>query len=196
MASATPTSSVRSRLGWRLCIHATTRSPGGPARRRRRRIRHLLFEGMRERFVPDGTAHTKAAHHKSKFALRAAAMLHGGSTRAPRGGPMVTYRRLVVLVAGTARGLRPDRRRPHRTAVEAICRRLDADPGVTFAGDITQWRHRRVCRDADLDDRRSCSVPFWARDDVAGDGGGGGRCAAWSEVCRVASRNRRACGVC
>jgi len=38
----------------------------------------LEFEGIRERFLPEGIAHTKAQHHKSKFALRAAAMVHGG----------------------------------------------------------------------------------------------------------------------
>ena len=38
----------------------------------------LEFEAIRERHLPDGTAHTKAQHGKSKFALRAAAMLHGG----------------------------------------------------------------------------------------------------------------------
>ena len=37
----------------------------------------LEFEHIRERHLPDGIAHTKAQHHKSKFALRAAAMLHG-----------------------------------------------------------------------------------------------------------------------
>lgn len=38
----------------------------------------LEFEAIRERHLPHGIAHTKAQHHKSKFALRAAAMLHGG----------------------------------------------------------------------------------------------------------------------
>jgi hypothetical protein len=38
----------------------------------------LEFEGIRERYLPDAVAHTKAQHHKSKFALRAAAMIHGG----------------------------------------------------------------------------------------------------------------------
>jgi hypothetical protein len=38
----------------------------------------LEFEGIRERHLSDGIAHTKAQHHKSKYALRAAAMLHGG----------------------------------------------------------------------------------------------------------------------
>jgi hypothetical protein len=38
----------------------------------------IEFEGIRERYLPEAVAHTKAQHHKSKFALRAAAMLHGG----------------------------------------------------------------------------------------------------------------------
>ena len=42
------------------------------------RVSPLEFEGIRERHLPDGIAHTKAQHHKSKFALRAAAMLRGG----------------------------------------------------------------------------------------------------------------------
>jgi hypothetical protein len=36
------------------------------------------FEGVRERFLPETVAHTKAQENKSKFALRAAAMIHGG----------------------------------------------------------------------------------------------------------------------
>jgi len=38
----------------------------------------LEFEGIRERYLPEAVAHTKAQHQKSKFALRAAAMIHGG----------------------------------------------------------------------------------------------------------------------
>src|SRR6478735_11198272 len=38
----------------------------------------LEFEGIRERYLPEMAAHTKAQHHKSTFALRAAAMIHGG----------------------------------------------------------------------------------------------------------------------
>jgi hypothetical protein len=38
----------------------------------------LEFEAIRGRYLPDGVAHTKAQHDKSKFALRAAAMLRGG----------------------------------------------------------------------------------------------------------------------
>jgi hypothetical protein len=38
----------------------------------------LEFEGIRDRYLPEAVAHTKAQHHKSKYALRAAAMLHGG----------------------------------------------------------------------------------------------------------------------
>jgi hypothetical protein len=38
----------------------------------------LEFEGIRDRYLPEAVAHTKARYHKSKYALRAAAMLHGG----------------------------------------------------------------------------------------------------------------------
>jgi hypothetical protein len=38
----------------------------------------LEFEGIRERYLPEAVAHTTAGHHKSKYALRAAAMLRGG----------------------------------------------------------------------------------------------------------------------
>jgi hypothetical protein len=36
------------------------------------------FDGIRERYLPEAAAHTKAQHHKEKYALRAAAMLRGG----------------------------------------------------------------------------------------------------------------------
>ena len=42
------------------------------------RLSPIEFDGLRDRYLPDGTADTKVEHHKSKFALRAAAMLHGG----------------------------------------------------------------------------------------------------------------------
>src|SRR5947199_2443053 len=35
------------------------------------------FEGIRERYLPECTAHTKVQHQHSKYALRAAAMLRG-----------------------------------------------------------------------------------------------------------------------
>jgi hypothetical protein len=38
----------------------------------------IEFEGIRDRYLPEAIAHTKAQHHKSKYALRAAAMLRGG----------------------------------------------------------------------------------------------------------------------
>ncbi len=42
------------------------------------RAQPIEFQGIRERFLPECTAHTKAQHHKSKFALRAAAMIRAG----------------------------------------------------------------------------------------------------------------------
>jgi len=38
----------------------------------------IEFAGIRQRYLPEDRAHTKAQHHKSEFALRAAAMLRGG----------------------------------------------------------------------------------------------------------------------
>ena len=76
----------RSPPDWRHCILATTRSlakccstsPPTRSASPAPAVIAIEFEGIRERYLPDGTAHTKAEHHKSKYALRAAAMLHGG----------------------------------------------------------------------------------------------------------------------
>jgi hypothetical protein len=38
----------------------------------------IEFEHIRERYLPEAVAHTKAQHEHSKYALRAAAMLRGG----------------------------------------------------------------------------------------------------------------------
>jgi hypothetical protein len=38
----------------------------------------LEFEGIRDQYLLEAVAHTKAQHHKSKYALRAAAMRRGG----------------------------------------------------------------------------------------------------------------------
>jgi hypothetical protein len=42
------------------------------------RERPIEFAGIRERYLPECTAHTKAQHHKSEFAIRAAAMIRAG----------------------------------------------------------------------------------------------------------------------
>ena len=42
------------------------------------RERPIEFEKIRERYLPECTAHTKAQHHKSEYAIRAAAMLRAG----------------------------------------------------------------------------------------------------------------------
>jgi hypothetical protein len=42
------------------------------------RVRPIEFEKIRERYLPECTAHTKAQHHKSVYALRAAAMARAG----------------------------------------------------------------------------------------------------------------------
>jgi hypothetical protein len=38
----------------------------------------IEFEDLRERYLPEAIAHTKAQHRKSKYPLRAAAMLRAG----------------------------------------------------------------------------------------------------------------------
>jgi hypothetical protein len=38
----------------------------------------IEFDDIRERYLPECTAHTKAQHQHSKYALRAAAMIRGG----------------------------------------------------------------------------------------------------------------------
>ena len=38
----------------------------------------IEFAGIRERYLPECSAHTKAQHHKSEFAIRAAAMIRAG----------------------------------------------------------------------------------------------------------------------
>ena len=105
----------------------------------------ILFEGIRERYLPDGTAHTKAERHRSKFALRAAAMLHGGvdpglleevqwwqtddfwywSLEA-----LVTYGRAAADSTGQS--------------VESICHRLAHDRGVVLAGEANPYLLRRA----------------------------------------------------
>ena len=99
----------------------------------------LEFEGIRERYLRDGTAHSKADHHKSKFALRAAAMLHGGVDPGLLDEIQwwqtddVWYWSLEAFVAYV-------RAAADRTglSVESICRRLADDHGVTLADNVTR----------------------------------------------------------
>jgi hypothetical protein len=42
------------------------------------RQRPIEFEDIRERYLPESSAHSATQHRKSKFALRAAAMIRGG----------------------------------------------------------------------------------------------------------------------
>ena len=99
----------------------------------------LEFEGIRERYLRDGTAHSNADHHKSKFALRAAAMLHGGVDPGLLDEILwwqtddVWYWSLEALVAYV-------RAAADRTghSAESICRRLAEDHGVTLADNITR----------------------------------------------------------
>jgi hypothetical protein len=107
----------------------------------------MLFEDIRERYLPDGTANTKAQHHKTKFALRAAAMLHGGVD--PGLLEEVQWWRtddlwywsleaLVAYVRAAAdRAAQP---------VETICRRLADDRCVTFGATDPSGDHLPVGR--------------------------------------------------
>jgi hypothetical protein len=98
----------------------------------------LEFEAVRGRFLPDGVAHTKAQHDKSKFAFRAAAMLHGGVDPGLLDEVQwwqsndLWYWSLEALVAYV-------RAAADRLAVpvESVCRRIAHEHGITLTGDVT-----------------------------------------------------------
>jgi hypothetical protein len=99
----------------------------------------LEFEAILGRFLPDGVAHTKAQHDKSKFALRAAAMLHGGVDPGLLDEVQwwqsddLWYWSLEALVAYV-------RAAAERTgqSMESVCRRIAGQRGVTLAGDTSE----------------------------------------------------------
>jgi len=97
----------------------------------------LEFEGIRERFLPEGIAHTKAQHHKSKFALRAAAMVHGGvdpglidEVQWWRSDDL-WYWSLEALVAYVRAAA--DR---SGESIESVSRRIAHERGITLTGDV------------------------------------------------------------
>jgi hypothetical protein len=92
----------------------------------------LEFEGIRDRYLREGVAHTKAQHHKSKYALRAAAMLHGSvdpglldEVRWWRSDDLWFWslEALAVYVRAAA-----DR---SGESIESVCRRIAAQRGIT-----------------------------------------------------------------
>lgn len=97
----------------------------------------IMFQGIRERYLPDGTAHTKAQHHKSKFALRAAAMLHGGVDPGVLDEVQwwrtddVWYWSLEALAAYV-----PAAADRAEQSVETVCRRIADDHDITLHGDL------------------------------------------------------------
>jgi hypothetical protein len=99
----------------------------------------LEFEAIRARFLADGVAHTKAQHDKSKFALRAAAMLHGGVDPGLLDEVQwwqsndLWYWSLEALVAYV-------RAAADRTgqSVESVCRRIAEQRGITLAVDTSE----------------------------------------------------------
>ncbi len=97
----------------------------------------IEFEGIRDRFLPEAVAHTKAQHHKSKYALRAAAMLRGGvdpglldEVQWWRSDDL-WYWSLEALVAYVRAAA--DR---IGEPLDLICRRIAQDRGITLTGDV------------------------------------------------------------
>jgi hypothetical protein len=81
------------------------------------RERPIAFEKIRERHLPERTAHTKAQHHKNVYTLRAAAMIRAGVD--PGLLDEVSWwahGRSLVLGARRARRLPPGRGRTHEGA--------------------------------------------------------------------------------
>jgi hypothetical protein len=96
----------------------------------------IEFEGIRDRYLPEAVAHTSAQHHKSKYALRAAAMLRGGvdpglldEVQWWRSDDL-WYWSLEALVTYV-------RAAADRTGepVDSVCRRIAHDRGITLTGD-------------------------------------------------------------
>lgn len=96
----------------------------------------LEFEGLRDGHLPDGIGHTKAQQHKSEFALRAAAMLHGGVDPGLLDEVQwwqsddLWYWSLEALTAYV-------RAAADRTgqSVESVCSRIADERGITLGGD-------------------------------------------------------------
>jgi hypothetical protein len=116
------------------------RSAPRPRRRRDRRLRRdrqspIEFEGIRARYLPEAVAHTKAQHHKSRYALRAAAMRHGGVDLGRFDDVQwwrdddLWYWSLEALAAyiraAADRIVEPD---------QSVCRQIADERGITFTG--------------------------------------------------------------
>ena len=95
----------------------------------------LEFEGIRDRYLPEAVAHTKAQHHKSKYALRAAAMLHGGVD--PGLLDEVQWWRSDDLWYWSLEALAAYIRAAAdriTEPVETVCRRIADEHGITLTG--------------------------------------------------------------
>lgn len=97
----------------------------------------IEFEGIRDRYLPEAVVHTKAQRHKSNYALRAAAMLRGGvdpglldEVQWWRSDDL-WYWSLEALVAYVRAAA--DR---IGEPLDAVCRRIAHDRGITLAGDV------------------------------------------------------------
>jgi hypothetical protein len=97
----------------------------------------LEFDGIRDRYLPDGVAHTKAQHHESKYTEAPprccmAVSTLGCSTRCVDGGP-------------TTCGIRRWRRWPSTLraaadrsveSIESVCRGIAARRSITLTGAV------------------------------------------------------------
>jgi hypothetical protein len=99
------------------------------------RAEPIEFEGIRDRYLPECTAHTKEQHYKSAFAIRAAAMTRAGVDpglldEAGRWRAddlwMWSVDALVVYIRVAA-----DRT---STSVADVCQRLAARQGIDITG--------------------------------------------------------------
>lgn len=97
----------------------------------------IEFEGIRDRYLPEGVASSKAEHHKSEFALRAAAMLHGGvdpglldEVQRWRTDDLWYWTLEAHVVYVRAAADRTDE------SVESICRRIANQHGITVTSNI------------------------------------------------------------
>jgi hypothetical protein len=96
----------------------------------------LEFERLREKHLPEAVAHTRAQHLKSKFALRAAAMVHGGvdpglldEVQWWRSDDLWYWSLGALAIYVRAAAARTGQ------SVESICRRIANEHEITLTGD-------------------------------------------------------------
>ena len=95
------------------------------------------FEGVRERYLSEGVAHSKAQHHNRTFALRAAAMLHGAVDPALldevqrwRTDDLWYWSLEALVVYPRSAADRTDQ------SAAAVCRHIADNRGIMLVGDV------------------------------------------------------------